>query len=200
VVVDVRLAGVLACEILVRQVRVRHRRVVVLVAVPGREVLEPLMLLVPVVRNVPVLVFVHQRLMIVGLHPGKIVFRGHPGLLETSFPYFAPRRGRQDSASSAFFTRLSLVGAVCLKNIAAGPLLAASDGLLTAAAPAYPSFRALHDASRSDGRRSAAGSQTSSPCTPLAPSSPWLRRQTGQVRVPRLLGMFGMFAAGRTVN
>ena len=60
----VRLAGVLALEVLVRHVRVVQRRVVVLVLVRGAEVLKAPRHLVVVVRHVKVPVGMHHSLVV----------------------------------------------------------------------------------------------------------------------------------------
>src|SRR5436305_2933245 len=62
---DVRLSGVLTLGVLVRDVRVVHRRVVVLVLVGGAEMFEAPGHLIVVVGDVVMLVAVHQPPMVV---------------------------------------------------------------------------------------------------------------------------------------
>jgi hypothetical protein len=76
---DVRLAGVLALEVLVRHVRVVQRRVVVLVR--SAEVLEAPGHLVVVVRHVEVPVGMHQPLVVMFFTPGRGRVLGHGNLL-----------------------------------------------------------------------------------------------------------------------
>jgi hypothetical protein len=89
VVVHVRLAGVLALEVLVRHVRVVQRRVVVLVLVRGAEVLKAPRHLVVVVRHVKVPVGMHYSLVVMFFPPGRGRILGHGKLLLT--PRQAPR-------------------------------------------------------------------------------------------------------------
>jgi hypothetical protein len=74
---DVRLTRVLALEVLVRHVRVVHRRVVVLVLVCGAEVLEAPGHLVMIVRHMEVPVGMHQPLVVVFFPPGRWRVLGH---------------------------------------------------------------------------------------------------------------------------
>jgi len=68
---DVRLAGVLALEVLVRHVLVVQRRVVVVVLLRSAEVLESPGHLVVVVRHVEVPVSMHQPLVVMFFTPGR---------------------------------------------------------------------------------------------------------------------------------
>jgi hypothetical protein len=68
---DVRLTGVLRVKVLVRHVRVPHRRVVVLMLVRGAQVLKPSRHLIVVMGDVEVPVSVHQALMVMLFPPGR---------------------------------------------------------------------------------------------------------------------------------
>lgn len=86
VVVVVCLTTMLGLEVLVRVVRVRERRMIMLVIMVGRKVLERLRRFAPIVRDVVMRVGVLSGFMIVGLE--VVVVHGCLlGSRATTFPY-----------------------------------------------------------------------------------------------------------------